>query len=179
MPARHSGGGFAIGPVVLWVVLGVVLAVVAVLLWRWYTNRLPRRAAGLAGVTGLDPAAPPPEPEAEPDEPTLRSGVERALQWLNSDRVPADAVLRAWIGLQETAEQSGIVRRPAETPTEFTTRIMSRVFADDRAIRTLLRFYLQVRFGEHEVTADDVMVVRTALDDLARSWDAEHASGQR
>ena len=37
-------------------------------------------------------------------------------------RDPADAIVRAWLGLQETAEESGIVRHPAETPTEFTSR---------------------------------------------------------
>ena len=48
------------------------------------------------------------------------------------------------------------MRRPAETPTEFTSRILGRAFADDRAIRTLLRLYLRTRFGDHPVTADDV-----------------------
>ena len=102
--------------------------------------------------------------------PALRTGIELALQVLDEQREPADAIVRAWLGLQETAEESGIVRRPAETPTEFTSRILSRAFADDRAIRTLLRLYLRTRFGDHPVTTDDVAAVRAALQELVRTW---------
>ena len=104
--------------------------------------------------------------------PALRTGIELALQVLDEQREPADAIVRAWLGLQETAEESGIVRQPAETPTEFTSRILSRAFADDRAIRTLLRLYLRTRFGDHPVTAEDVAAVRAALQELVRTWPA-------
>jgi hypothetical protein len=100
----------------------------------------------------------------------LRTGIELALQALDEQREPADAIVRAWLGLQETAAESGIVRRAAETPTEFTSRILSRAFADDRAVRTLLRLYLRTRFGDHPVTTDDVASVRAALQELVRTW---------
>ncbi|MBO0729426.1 MAG: DUF4129 domain-containing protein, partial [Acidimicrobiaceae bacterium] len=76
----------------------------------------------------------------------------------------------AWLGLEETAEESGLVRRPAETPTEFTSRILSKAFADDQALRTLLRLYLRTRFGNHPATSDDVAAVRRALQELVRTW---------
>ena len=121
-------------------------------------SRWPRRRRSLT------------EPEPEPDMPALRTGIELALQVLDEQREPADAIVRAWLGLQETAEESGIVRQPAETPTEFTSRILSRAFADDRAVRTLLRLYLRTRFGDHPVTTDDVAAVRAALQELVRTW---------
>ena len=118
-----------------------------------------RRSRASVQATQLVPVEP--EPEAEPEK--LLTGIELALSALDEQREPADAVVRAWLGLQETAEESGIVRRASETPTEFTSRILSRAFADDRAVRTLLRLYLRARFGDHPVTADDVAAVRDAL----------------
>jgi hypothetical protein len=126
----------------------------------------PTRHTVSAQVKPVVPAEPEPEPEA------LLTGIELALQALDEQRAPADAVVRAWLGLQETAEESGIVRSPAETPTEFTSRILSAAFADDRALSTLLRLYLRTRFGNHPVTADDVAAVRDALQQLVASWRA-------
>jgi hypothetical protein len=114
----------------------------------------------------------PVERQPEPDPPALRTGIELALQVLDEQRDPTDAIVRAWLGLQEAAEESGIVRQPAETPTEFTSRIVNRASADDRAVRTLLRLYLRTRFGDHPVTSDDVTVARVALQELVRTWPA-------
>lgn len=157
----------------LWlVVLAMVVVVigVAALLWRFWTRRrmpsspMPHRVS--AQVRPVVAAEPEPEPEA------LLTGIELALRALDEQRDPADAVVRAWLGLQETAEESGIVRHPAETPTEFTSRILSGAFADDRALRTLLRLYLRTRFGNHPPTTDDVTAVHDALQHLLANWRA-------
>jgi hypothetical protein len=155
----------------LWLV-GVAAVVVALgiaaLFWRWWSRRpmpaAPQPYASSFHVTELVPV----EPEAKPEK--LLTGIGLALQALDEQREPADAVVRAWIGLQETAEESGIVRRPSETPTEFTSRILSGAFADDRALRTLLRLYLRTRFGDHPVTDQDVAAVREALAQLLSTW---------
>lgn len=155
---------------VLVLVIAVVVLVLAGLLWRWWRNRraprAPRLPASALQTSRSVQATPEPEPEA------LLTGIELALQALDEQREPADAIVRAWLGLQETAEESGIVRRPSETPTEFTTRILSGAFADDRALRTLLRLYLRTRFGDHPVTAEDVAAVREALRRLVATWRA-------
>jgi Domain of unknown function (DUF4129) len=157
---------------VIWIVVGIAAVVVAVLLWRWWACRPSRAATSRHSVAAAATSQIPTEPEPEPDTPTLRTGIALALQVLDEQREPADAIVRAWLGLQETAEESGIVRRPAETPTEFTSRILSRAFADDAAVQTLLRLYLRTRFGDHPVTSDDVSAVRAALQELARTWPA-------
>ncbi len=172
--------GRASFPVVPLLGAAAVLAVLgaAYLLWRLWTGRPSPAAPGLDGpvvdaaraIVAEPEPEPEPEPESAPEPERLRTGIELALAVLDEQREPADAVVRAWLGLQETAEQSGIVRRPAETPTELTTRILARVVADDRALRTLLRLYLQVRFGDHPVTGEDVAAVRAALGELVRSW---------
>jgi hypothetical protein len=177
----HGADSFPLS-IVLWVLVAIAAAGVAVLLWRWWSGRRSRTRAGWHQVVARATAQTviEPKPEPEPDTPALRSGIELALQLLDAQREPGDAIVRAWLGLQETAEESGIVRRLAETPTEFTTRILSRAFDDDRAIRTLLRLYLRTRFGDHPVTIDDVSAVRAALQELVRTWPApESVSGPR
>ena len=177
--AQDEGGGtLDLGRILLWVAIGIAVVVAAVLLWRWLARRPSRTTAGPREVDVLTAAAPEaaPEPEPDPDPPVVRRGVDEALRLLDEEREPADAVMKAWLGLQQTAEDSGIVRMAAETPTEFTSRIMRRVFADDRAITTLLTLYLRTRFGDHPVTAAEVARARVALQGLARSWDATAGS---
>lgn len=174
-PPRHlprsRPGSLNIPVVPILIALGVV--VVLVILWYIHRNWRLRRAAPGSKPT-VAPAARPvePQPEPEPDVPALLSGIEQALRLLEEEREPADAIVRAWLGLQETAAESGIVRAAAETPTEFTSRILGRAGADDRAVRTLLRLYLRTRFGDHPATADDVAAARDALRALADSWPA-------
>jgi hypothetical protein len=177
--APHAAGRFPFGTVLLWIIVGIVALAVAYLIWRWWAGRPSRAARSQHSVPVAATSEVPvvvPEPEPEPDVPALRTGIELALQLLDEQREPADAVVRAWLGLQESAQESGIVRAPAETPTEFTSRILSRAFADDRAIRTLLRLYLRTRFGDHPVSADDVAAVRGALKELVRTWPAPESA---
>jgi Domain of unknown function (DUF4129) len=174
-PGQHGASSFPLGQLLLWIVVGIAAVGVAVLLWRWWVNRPSRAATARRPVVAMATSEVPVQPEPEPDTPALRTGIELALQVLDEQREPADAIVRAWLGLQETAEESGIVRRPAETPTEFTSRILGHAFTDDRAIRTLLRLYLQTRFGDHRATADDVAAVRSALQELVRTWRAPEA----
>jgi hypothetical protein len=174
-----------LGTILFWtaVALAVVLAVLFVMWWR---RQAPRRRAPRPNEVDTPPAVAaevgrPAEPE--PDVPVIRSGLEEALLELERDVEPGDAVVRAWLGLQQTAEQSGVTRGRSETPTEFTSRILGRVFANDRAgneaIATLLRLYLRTRFGDHPVTDADVTLVRRALRELVRTWDSSRVRPTR
>jgi hypothetical protein len=194
LPAKLPGADqspthFPMASILLWTAVGLGV-VLALFLFLWWRRWAPRHR-------GSRPIAPaPPQPvaqaasriEAEPDVPVIRSGLEEALLSLEQDAEPDDAVVRAWLGLQQKAEQSGVARRPAETPTEFTSRILNRVFPSARggndAIATLLRLYLRTRFGDRPVTAADVALVRDALRELVRTWHvtehvAEHVAGSR
>ena len=163
-------GGFRLGTVVVWIVVAIAVVLIAILIWRWWIRRPSAPASSLHSLAVTATAVVVVEPEPEPDMPALRTGISLALQVLDEQRDPADAIVRAWLGLQETAEESGIVRQQAETPTEFRFANSDHAFADDRAIRTLLRLYLRTRFGNHPVTADDVAAVRWALEELVRTW---------
>ncbi|MCW2538310.1 MAG: hypothetical protein JWN95_35 [Frankiales bacterium] len=174
-PAIRAGSSNPdVGKILLWIAVAIAVILIALLLWRWLAGRPSRATLRVPEVAVLTTSAA--ELEPEPEAPVIRRGVEQALRLLDEEREPDDAVMRAWLGLQQSAEDSGIVRRPAETPTEFTSRIMSRAFADDRPIRTLLALYLRTRFGNHPVTAADVTRAREALQGLVATWDATAAA---
>lgn len=175
LPKLGGGGSLPLWVIIVIAVVGaiVVLCLIVVagryLAGLGWSLRLPGRRG--PAQTLVAPVAAQIEPEPEPDAPVLRSGIEYALQLLDEgEREPADAIVRAWLGLEQTAEESGVVRGPAETPSEFTARILKGAFADDHATRTLLRLYLRTRFGDHPPTAQDVATVRAALRDLVATW---------
>ena len=111
-----------------------------------------------------------------PDLPTLREGLEDADEHLRSSQRPADAIVAAWVALEDAAERSGIVRDPASTPTEFTVEVLDRAPVDPAATRTLLGLYLRARFSEEQMGPGDVVVataaVRSLADALAREPEA-------
>ena len=150
----------------------VAVCLAAFLIWRWLRNRRDE-----AGRGTLQSSHPPVIDEAldvaldtTPDLPTLRRGLTLAADALRGDGEPRDAIVRAWIGLQEAAKDSGMERRPAETPTEFTTRVFETVKADESAARILLELYLRVRFGSRPATDHDVERARQAIAALTATW---------
>jgi hypothetical protein len=161
--------------VVLWILVAAAIVAVLWVLARRVPRPGPRSAeavegAALAAADDDQDAAPA---DDEPDAPALRRGIAEALQILGSEREPRDAIVKAWLGLQESAEDAGIVRRPSETPTEFTGRILGRVTSDRESVAVVLQLYLRIRFGDHAATEADVVRVRAALTRLAESWKAE------
>lgn len=164
---------------VLWVAIAIAIVVVLALLWRRLRRALDRPdLAPLPPLMdgGVGPEAE--EPEREPEPAVVRRGLDRALETLSEPREPRDAIERAWVGLEEGAADSGVRRLPAETPSEFASRVVARVAADRDAADTLLRLYLRVRFSEAAVTAADVSTARTAVERLRASWSVA-AGGRR
>jgi hypothetical protein len=154
---------------VLTVLVCIVALAVAALLIRLLVSAIleRRRRTRLHGRHGLEAGA---EPEVA-DAPTVLRGIAAALGALDEHREPGDAVVRAWLGLQQAAEDAGFARSPAETPTEFTGRVLSRTGADRAALRTLLRLYLRARFADGAISSADATAAREALHALAASWE--------
>lgn len=100
----------------------------------------------------------------------VQAGLAAALQILNSNRPSSDAVVQAWQGLQDAAAAAGLERRPAETASEFTARILYRSRGSSAPISVLLSLYQRVRFG-HLVPAEaDIAAARDALATLVDLW---------
>lgn len=100
--------------------------------------------------------------------PALADAVEEALQRLDDVREPRDAVVAAWVELENAAARHGWERDPAETSTEFTAHLLAVSPAPAEAIATLRRLYQHARFAAHPVTGDDVLSARAALESIAR-----------
>ncbi len=164
-PAGTSAWVSAIARVVV-VLAAVALAVLLVVLVRRLLAALARRRPGErqeapAGVAlTLDPGD-------ELAVPALRDAVATAADRIDESLPPGDAVIAAWVAVEQAAERSGIARDPAATATELTVAVLDASRADPAATRALLDLYLAARFSEHVLTPADVRAARTHLEVLA------------
>jgi hypothetical protein len=147
----------------------ILAALIAFGMLVWVVRRIlrimrPPPAITVAGV-GSDSGA-----AGEPDAKKLQSGLAAALQVLTSERDPGNAVVRAWQGLQDAAAAAGLDRRPAETTSEFTARILYRSRQSAGAIDVLQSLYQRVRFGDHFPDAGEIAAARDSLAALVELW---------
>lgn len=151
----------------------VALAVVALsLAVGWFVLHVLRRVhvrgtASDAATVDDSPGAAVGLHDRAPDLEELRRGVGDAADHLRAAVRAADAVIAAWVVLEEAAERSGTPRHPAATPTEFTVAVLDRTDVDPAAVRTLLDLYLRARFGQERLSRDDVVVATDAVQRLA------------
>ena len=150
------------------VAVAAVVAVIVVVIVRRIRERrrLLRRREVLGEVGGGVASA----SDGSVPAPVMRRGIARALQILDERRAPSDAVIEAWLGLEEAAADAGAGRNPAETPAEYTARIVQRFDTDTAAAQSLLRLYQDVRFGGRTADAATVAAARDSLLRLQSSW---------
>ena len=91
-------------------------------------------------------------------------------EWSGGD--PGDAVVLAWLTLEDAAADCGLARRPHQTPTEFTTAVLAGLDVDAAALHRLRLLYQRARFSTHPVTEDDVDAARDALRRLVADLEA-------
>ena len=153
---------------VRWVMLAA-LAVLAFLLIR-YVYRVVRERLRSVDLGGDGDQAAGHELLDEIDDVTqaaLQEGLLDAGRALRQEQPPGDAVIAAWLALEQAAGRGGILREPAQTATEFTLALLDRTPAEPGAARTLLRLYHRARFSDHEVGPGDVAAAQAALAQLA------------
>src|SRR5674476_1258962 len=106
---------------------GVGIGWLLYMIMRWFVRHpAPKAEEGPddAGIEQGDAYTGP--GVALPNLPTLREGVVEADQQLRRFVRPADAVIAAWVCLEQAAARSGVLRDPAATPTEFTVKVLDR-----------------------------------------------------
>lgn len=81
---------------------------------------------------------------------------------------PRNAIVAAWIALEEAAARAGVPRDETETPTEFTRRAMAAYHLDEDALGRLADLYREARFSQHQVTEHHIRHARDCLGILSR-----------
>jgi len=101
----------------------------------------------------------------------VKDAVDEAIERLDNAANPTDAVILAWLALEDAANRHGMARDPAQTPTEFTVKLLDASAvpgADTVNLRTL---YLRTRFSKLAATTQDVRDARAWLLHIARAMD--------
>jgi hypothetical protein len=65
---------------------------------------------------------------------------------------PGNAIVECWDRFETQAAAAGLARRPSETSSEFTLRILELAAADDRAVSRLAALYREARFSRHAMS---------------------------
>ncbi|MGP6171753.1 DUF4129 domain-containing protein [Microbacterium sp. A196] len=153
-----------LGAVIL-LALGVVL--VRALIRAWLNRPLAIRSGDEVAYE-LSAQDVPQDEEAA--APVIRRGIEGALRAVDERPQPTDAIIAAWVGLEESAADANLTRGVSETPSEFTLRIITRRAGIGSAAQELLELYERVRFGGHVADEDDRTVARRALRAIEEGW---------
>ncbi|MBB5956306.1 hypothetical protein FHS29_002892 [Saccharothrix tamanrassetensis] len=149
--------------VVVLVVLSVLALVVFIgLITALRTPKRRRRGVGMVAEVTEDGGSTAPD--------VLVRGAREALEELRTRTggPPRDAVVLAWLRLEQAAADSGAARAPHETPTEFTGALLARHHVDEDATGALRKVYQRARFGVTEVTDEDSRTAQDALERIVR-----------
>lgn len=139
------------------IVLAVIVLLLAVVLSALTALRNRKLRRGGVGVV-IDPV------EGTIDTVMrlrLKEAVTQARDLLaRAGGVPRDAVIQAWVTLENATEHR---RAPHQTATEFTVALLEKESVDEGALRELRTLYQRARFG-HEGGEGDASRARSALD---------------
>ncbi|GAA5204384.1 DUF4129 domain-containing protein [Microbacterium jejuense] len=144
----------------------VVVAVIRAIRRAWENRELDVREGAVLAAASSGAAA----TEAQPDAAVIQRGIAAALRHIGERAVPGDAIVAAWVGVEEAAADSGVVRGVSETPGEFAVRIIARRSAIDEDARRLLSLYERVRFGGYAATEADRAEARRLLERIEGEW---------
>jgi hypothetical protein len=168
-PSPSVFGSIAAGGVgvVMLVIVALVVFAVGVTI-AGIEVRMRRRVRG-EGSHGAPVDA---ERDTSLDGATVRRAVRRALDQLRrpADGDPGDAVIAAWLTLEQAAAAAGSGRAAHQTPTEFASAVLAGHQLDAASLDRLRVLYLRARFAtgsvHQPVTTADVEAAADALETL-------------
>ncbi|MFE6970216.1 DUF4129 domain-containing protein [Isoptericola sp. NPDC057653] len=164
---------------ITWIVVALSIAGALFLLYLvvLLARRVLRALATAEDDDEPDPLAPGAATTGTPAAlalPQLQDAVDTALARVDAAATPHDAVVAAWVALEDAAAEHGTTRAPAQTATEFTALLLTAQRHDGRTVPTadvdtLRRLYQRARFTDRPVGADAVRDARSALSHIARA----------
>jgi hypothetical protein len=156
--------------VVLKVALAVVVLLVAVAVTRallqWWRSRQPAGAAATAAA------------DVSPD--VILAGAREGEQLL-SHGTPANAVVAAWVALEESVRAAGVRDDGSRTAAELVTGVLRSFRVEREPLERLAALYREARFSSHpideEMRAQALDALGRVTADLARAVRARVDSG--
>ena len=79
---------------------------------------------------------------------------------------PRNAIVQCWLRLEAVVANAGLPRDPADTSTEFTSRVLATYTVDRQALLELSALYREARFSTHEMGESDREAAIAALEAL-------------
>jgi hypothetical protein len=81
-----------------------------------------------------------------------RAAVQAAIAALAAASDPREAVIAAYVAMQETLAGHGVARAASEAPREYLRRVLASSSATGREARTLTGLFEEARFSEHPIS---------------------------
>ena len=116
--------------------------------------------------------------EAEPGfrtpavPPAILAGADSGLDALGQGS-PRNAVVAAWVALEQSAAGAGLPRHVAETSTEYVGRVLAVWDVDARSLDDLAALFREARFSTHPLTEPHreraIAALTTIRSDLGRA----------
>jgi uncharacterized protein DUF4129 len=137
-PRAHAlSTGFVLPGWVPWAALGLLVAAIAVAawwVWRWWRE---------------------PAIEHAPDDPATAgdAAVRAAVNALASIDDPREAIIAAYVAMEDVFAAHGVRRDAAEAPREYLQRVLM-AGPGDREASTLTGLFEEARFSTHAISAD-------------------------
>lgn len=156
------GLGMLLLVMLVMVVFGLIITIGAI---RFQFRRRRRGQVGVRLDEDIEDAGGDPQPARAAMRRAARQALEQLRGRTGGD--PGDAVVAAWLVLEQAAEEAGSARAAYQTPTEFTTAVLTRHDVDSAALARLRGLYQRARFGTGTVVTEaDVAAAAAALETL-------------
>ena len=126
------------------------------LITLWFVGMLLRAVIDIVGprlrdkqlVVDLEPL-----PDVAAGRAALTRDRDRHREALASTDI-RNGIVACWVLLEQGAAEAGVVRRPAETATEFVVRFLHTLDLDPRPVAALAALYHEARFSTHTLSED-------------------------